>query len=285
MSDEIAPSRQALDVPDLLAERFPGHTMQRLRTSDGKYRYLYVSAGVQSSFGMNPEALMQADAVDHSWVHAGDRRRFIEALETSARDMIPLDIEVRVEAPNGEYRWVRSLGQPRPAADGAVIWDGVALDITDRREALMALERTLSEARRSEVAEGRFNYIAAQDLVAPLDALRSAVTALSEGRRSDPAEISAKIDALTEKFRTFEKALSATRGLVSATSSDAPETTSPPQAQLTKRQKEVLDLMRAGATNLEIAQKLNISEGTVKLHVSAILKRTGARNRTEAALR
>ena len=136
--------------------------MQRLRTPDGKYRYIYVSSGVQSSFGLNPQELMQSDAVDHAWIHRDDRERFIDALEVSARDLSALDMEVRVASPSGGYRWVRSLGRPRKQDDGAVVWDGVALDITDRREALDALERTLSEARRSEVAEGRFNYIAAQ---------------------------------------------------------------------------------------------------------------------------
>ncbi len=52
---------------------------------------------------------------------------------------------------------------------------------------------------------------------------------------------------------------------------------------LTARQKEVLHLLATGLLNKEIADQLNISERTVKFHVSEILGKLGAGNRTEAA--
>lgn len=271
------------DVADLLADRFPGHTMQRMRTPDGKYRYIYVSSGVQNSFGLNPKELMKADAVDHEWIHAEDRSRFVNALEASAHDLTALDIEVRVESPSGGYRWVRSLGQPRREQDGTVIWDGVALDINDRREALDALERALSEARRSEVAEGRFSYIAAQNLAVPLAALRETVQAMQQVNSADQDAVERAVGALSEHFSVFEKALFATRGLMNTASTEpAPQQVSQ-EAVLTARQYEILKMVREGASNRDIAGRLGISEGTVKLHVSAILKRLGVKNRTEAA--
>lgn len=51
---------------------------------------------------------------------------------------------------------------------------------------------------------------------------------------------------------------------------------------LTHRQFEVLCLMVQGLPNKTIANRLQCSEGTVKLHVSAILRALHARNRTEA---
>ena len=51
---------------------------------------------------------------------------------------------------------------------------------------------------------------------------------------------------------------------------------------LTPRQEEVLQLMCAGKTNKEIARLLDLTEGTVKLHVRAILQSLGANNRTQA---
>jgi DNA-binding NarL/FixJ family response regulator len=64
------------------------------------------------------------------------------------------------------------------------------------------------------------------------------------------------------------------------------EPTPPPPAleQLTPREKEVLRLIANGASNREIAQKLYISEGTVKNHVTNILNRLNLRDRTQAAL-
>ncbi len=54
---------------------------------------------------------------------------------------------------------------------------------------------------------------------------------------------------------------------------------------LTRREREVLDLLARGETNREIADALVLSEKTVKRHVTGILSKLQARNRTEAALR
>lgn len=51
---------------------------------------------------------------------------------------------------------------------------------------------------------------------------------------------------------------------------------------LTARQAEVLELMCEGNTNKMIARTLGLTEGTVKLHVRAILQALGASNRTQA---
>ena len=54
--------------------------------------------------------------------------------------------------------------------------------------------------------------------------------------------------------------------------------------KLTERELEVLRLIATGATNREIANKLVVSEGTVKNHVSSILSRLGLRDRIQAAI-
>jgi DNA-binding NarL/FixJ family response regulator len=55
-------------------------------------------------------------------------------------------------------------------------------------------------------------------------------------------------------------------------------------AELTPREKEVLRLIAIGNNNREIAQKLYISEGTVKNHITNILNRLNLRDRTQAAI-
>jgi DNA-binding NarL/FixJ family response regulator len=53
---------------------------------------------------------------------------------------------------------------------------------------------------------------------------------------------------------------------------------------LTEREREVLELLRSGHANRSIARKLEISERTVKAHVSHIFQRIGVHDRTQAAL-
>ena len=53
---------------------------------------------------------------------------------------------------------------------------------------------------------------------------------------------------------------------------------------LTKRELEVLKLLAVGMYNKEVAEKLNISERTVKNHVSNIFKKIEVTDRTQAAV-
>jgi len=54
---------------------------------------------------------------------------------------------------------------------------------------------------------------------------------------------------------------------------------------LSPREREILSLLASGDSNKEIADRLNLAEGTVKNHVTNILTKLDVRDRTQAALR
>lgn len=99
-----------------------------------------------------------------------------------------------------------------------------------------------------------------------LDELANAIRALAEGRTAfQPA----MTDSLTAAIRR--------RPL--AAEGDAPA------EPLTAREKEVLHLICGGYSNKEIAHMLRVAEGTIKNHVSNLLLKLDARDRTRAALK
>lgn len=59
----------------------------------------------------------------------------------------------------------------------------------------------------------------------------------------------------------------------------------PAPPPLTPRQRDVLALLQQGQPNKLIARRLGLTEGTVKLHIAALLRALHARNRTEAVVR
>lgn len=66
--------------------------------------------------------------------------------------------------------------------------------------------------------------------------------------------------------------------------SDEPASNNSPFSELTPRETEILGLLAEGQSNKAIARNLGISDGTVKLHVKAILRKLNVHSRVEAAV-
>ncbi|WNO09742.1 LuxR C-terminal-related transcriptional regulator [Teredinibacter sp. KSP-S5-2] len=63
----------------------------------------------------------------------------------------------------------------------------------------------------------------------------------------------------------------------------APSSVKRPDVKLTKRERQILQLIKDGATNADIAEALSVSEHTVKSHLYNVYKKIGVRNRLEAS--
>ena len=97
--------------------------------------------------------------------------------------------------------------------------------------------------------------------------------------------------ALLQQNATSEQIISAIHsssiGLLTLDSSLVPQPEGPDDLseELTPRESEVLRLLAEGFGNREIANRLNISEHTIKFHIRSILAKLGAATRTEAVTR
>jgi DNA-binding NarL/FixJ family response regulator len=85
-------------------------------------------------------------------------------------------------------------------------------------------------------------------------------------------------------LREFQHVTAARRTTPGPTAPTQPTVEEEPLEKLTDREEEILKLLAAGLSNKEIAQQLALSEGTVKNHISAILAKLHANDRTQAVL-
>ncbi len=112
--------------------------------------------------------------------------------------------------------------------------------------------------------------------------LASTVRAAAQGSVLLQPDIASKVFAALSPSST-PKPIGRPQG-----SSLQPSSSSFPTAyveSLTEREREILVLVAQGASNREIGERLFITEGTVKNHLSNILSKMGVRDRTQAALK
>ncbi len=101
-------------------------------------------------------------------------------------------------------------------------------------------------------------------------------------RDAGAEEIIAATTAVAGGLTTLDRRLAA-QALAAITPPRAASDGTPASGEpLTAREHEVLQLLAQGIPNKQIAQRLRISEHTVKFHVSAIMTKLGAASRTEA---
>ena len=100
------------------------------------------------------------------------------------------------------------------------------------------------------------------------------------------------VEQLARAVRTLESggtliSPSITEGLLRAIRTDPapPQAGAAPIQVLTEREIDVLRMLAEGYSTREIAELLHLAEGTVKNHISMILQKLGARDRTSAVLR
>jgi PAS domain S-box-containing protein len=134
-----------------IVANLPGVVYRRVLARDGTLSYPFVSPQTRDLLGIAPEAA-QADANSMiGTIHPDDRAAHAAAVKESAARNRPFDMELRLMPASGAVRWVRSISTPMQAPDGTVTWDGIVLDVTDRRRA--EDEAALSYARLIDAVE------------------------------------------------------------------------------------------------------------------------------------
>lgn len=98
---------------------------------------------------------------------------------------------------------------------------------------------------------------------------------------TDPEALLAAIEALDEQGDAFDPRL---MGLLTRALREPAPGPEALVARLTRRERDILRLIAQSQSNKEVGRCLDISEGTVKVHVRHLLKKMGMRTRTEAAV-
>ncbi len=151
------------EVPQLhtLLANVPAMIYQLCKKTDGQIQFAFVSPGAFEAFGMPAETIQGDPAIILTNIHPLDRPSFEEALAASARTLTPWRWEGRYYKPNGEQRWLQTAARPTALPDGTLVWDGLLMDITNRKQVEAAsIEQAVMEQALAD-NEARFRTITA----------------------------------------------------------------------------------------------------------------------------
>jgi diguanylate cyclase (GGDEF)-like protein/PAS domain S-box-containing protein len=155
-----APHGAMVDATPLLRDllhHMPGVVYRRVRHPDGTISYPYVSPNVERILGLKPSAIQADPRVLTGIIHPQDRVRWRSAIERSAAEMAPIEIDFRCRTVSGELRWFRSIGAPQRLDDGSIAWDSISLDISGLKEREAALEDV--QARLRDVTAAASDWV------------------------------------------------------------------------------------------------------------------------------
>jgi PAS domain S-box-containing protein len=155
---KIAEHQQTLEALGQSKQRFsqlvanvPGIIYQFLRQTDGSMSFPYISSGCREIFELEPE-LIQDDAMALiKLIHPDDSVSFEESVVTSITTLQPWKWEGRFLTASGKVIWLSGASRPQQQANGDILWDGLLMDITERKHIEAALRQ--SEERFHQITE------------------------------------------------------------------------------------------------------------------------------------
>ncbi|MEH2142866.1 sensor histidine kinase [Nostoc sp.] len=133
-----------------LAVNLPGIIFQVLQQQDGSVFVPYVSSGCQYLSEIEPEAVQADFRVLYKLIHPQDIKAFTESIAVCSTNLTPWHWEGRIITPSG-IKWIQGTSQPELQSNGDFLWNGLVMDITDRK---LAEEKLLeSEARYKAILD------------------------------------------------------------------------------------------------------------------------------------
>ncbi|MBE9094010.1 PAS domain S-box protein [Tychonema sp. LEGE 07203] len=125
-----------------LSANLPGTIYQCLLRPDGSVSFPYMSPASREMFEVEAEAVLQNSALLVDLVHPDDSPNYYESIGVSAQTLQPWQWEGRLVLPSGKIRWFQTNSRPEAKENGDILWDGITIDVTDRKQAELALQES-----------------------------------------------------------------------------------------------------------------------------------------------
>ncbi|WP_204103969.1 MULTISPECIES: PAS domain S-box protein [Spirulina sp. CCY15215] len=122
-----------------LVANVPGMIYQFYLDPDGNAGFTYASKGSRDIYEIEPEA-MKTDGL--KMIHPDEVVNLQEAIMRSAETLENFRWEGRIVTASDKVKWIQAISRPERLTNGVTLWDGVVLDISDRKQVEAVLEES-----------------------------------------------------------------------------------------------------------------------------------------------
>lgn len=112
-----------------------GMIFQFLLHPDGSTAIPYIGPSCREIYGLESEEIERNPALIMDMTHPDDRAALNQSIAASALALTPWRWEGRVVTKSGAIKWLRGASRPERQANGDILWDGLLMDVTARRQA------------------------------------------------------------------------------------------------------------------------------------------------------
>ncbi|WP_414519203.1 EAL domain-containing protein [Nostoc sp. PCC 9305] len=130
-----AERQQAQNLLQTLASNIPGIIYSFVHHFDGSIVFEYISFGCLDLLELTPDQILSDASVCFAQIHIDDRAGCYMAAKRSAQTLKPFFYEWRLVTPSGKLKWVQASARSECRENGDIVWHGVLLDVSDRKQA------------------------------------------------------------------------------------------------------------------------------------------------------
>lgn len=165
---EVAGRRQLEQRLAEVTDNLPAVVYQARRDADGTLSFPFIAGDLPALFGITRQQAEQDARVLLGRVEQEDRARILHSIEQAAHQFAPLILEFRLRSDGEGVRWVRSQAHPYAAEEGAVIWSGYWVDVSEARMQADALAAAKADAEQAAEAKSRFLATMSHEIRTPM---------------------------------------------------------------------------------------------------------------------
>ncbi|MBF0627570.1 MAG: response regulator [Magnetococcales bacterium] len=184
MEEEI---RQGKERYEELTSRIPVGVYKFRYTSQGTMSFDYISEPFCQLLGLKREELLQDSRLAFNSAHPEERAELIQLNWEVANKKEPF-LWIGRFVVSGKTRWLQIQSVPHDEPNGDTTWDGVVIDITERKLLELALREAKQEAERANRAKSRFLATMSHEIRTPMNTILGMGEMLRESPRLSPRE-------------------------------------------------------------------------------------------------